>query len=400
MSLSTTTEGVLQLLLPPYLEDHGYDLSAIGILVSLLSVTRLASRLPVGAAYGAASARPLVVSALIGLSVATGGFAFVGGELVPVTVLTLAHGLAFGSLGTLMLAAIIDMTGGQRGAVVMAWYTAALSTGYATGALLGGAVGDAYGIGVALTVVSALPLVAIALVLALPRFHGPPPVEPAASGIRGVLRSVGRLDPRVWVAFTIVVYSNVLANVVDAFFPLFALALGLSLSETGVIKGLRSAAATVIRFASLGIARWVEPAVINFWGVLFMGVATFGLSLAGGPTAFFMLLVLSVLLGLSRGIVRVTTSASVAELRREGKDVGLASGVYNAGLDLGAIVGPAAGGVIASAFGIPVMFQLVTLASLLVYFAVVLSTPAGRATIVLRPRGGARVSGGNDLVHP
>lgn len=388
MALSTTTEGTLQLLFPPYLEAYGYGLPAIGVLVSLLSVMRLASRIPVGAAYGAASAKRLGVASLVGLSVATGGFAFVDGAVLPVALLTLAHGFAFGSLGTLLLAAIIDMTGGQRAGAIMAWYTAALSTGYSVGAFLAGAVADAYGIGAALAASSLLPLLGIALVLALPPFHGPAQVEAPPAGVRGLLRGIARLDPRVWVAFTLVLYSNVIANVIDAFFPLFALAIGLSLGEIGVIKGMRSGAATVIRFASLGIARVVEPAVINFWGVVVLTLATLALPLGQGESAFVILLVLSVLLGLSRGIMRVTTSASVAELRREGKEVGLASGVYNAGLDVGSIVGPAVGGVVANAVGIPLMFQLIALASVTAYFAVALSTASGRASIVIMPRAG------------
>lgn len=386
MALSTTTEGTLQLLLPPYLDEQGYALPAIGALISLLSVTRLASRLPVGAAYGAASAKRMAVIALLGLSIATGGFAFAGGAAFPVALLTLAHGFAFGSLGTILLAAIIDMTGGQRAGAIMAWYTAALSTGYSVGAFLGGSVADAYGIGAALIASSVLPLVGVALVLALPTFHGPAQVEAPPAGIRGLFQGVARLDPRVWLAFTIVVFANVIASVIDAFFPLFALAIGLSLAEIGVIKGLRSAAATVIRFASLGIARVIEPAVVNFWGVLIMTIATLALPLGQGEAAFAVLLALSVLLGLSRGILRVTTSASVAELRREGKEVGLASGVYSAGLDVGSIIGPVVGGVVATAVGIPQMFQVIGLASVGVYFAVALSTPAGRASIAVRPR--------------
>lgn len=74
----------------------------------------------------------------------------------------------------------------------------------------------------------------------------------------------------------------------------------------------------------------------------------------------------------------------MAELRTEGKDVGLASGVYNAGLDLGAMAGPVLGGVLASAFGIPAMFQLVAILSLAAYFAVSLSSAPGRAALSIR----------------
>jgi MFS family permease len=87
--------------------------------------------------------------------------------------------------------------------------------------------------------------------------------------------------------------------------------------------------------------------------------------------------------GLARGILRVTGAATIAELRREGKDVGLASGVYSAGLDLGGIVGPAVGGLVATAFGLPVMFQVLAVGCLAGYFAVALSSAAGRASLRL-----------------
>ena len=387
MMLMTTTEGTAQLLLPPYLDGYGYALPVIGALVSLLSVTRLASRIPVGAAYGAQRAKRMAIAAMAGLSVATGGFALADGQLVPVAALTLAHGFAFGSLGTLLLAAIIDMTGGHRAGSIMAWYTAALSTGYSLGAFAGGAIADAYGMGTAFLIAGALPLAGVAIVLRVPAFHGPPPVEgeAAVAGLRGVLGGIKRLDPRVWLAFVIVLYVNLISDAVDAFFPIFGLAIGLSLSELGVLKGLKSAAATVIRFGSLALFRWVQPAVVNFWGVVVMAVATLALPLVSAFGAFVGLFVV---LGFCRGLLRVTTAASVAELRREGRGVGLASGVYNAGLDVGAIIGPTVGGLVANSVGIPLMFQLMAALSLAVYFAVAFSTASGRASIALRPQPG------------
>ena len=62
--------------------------------------------------------------------------------------------------------------------------------------------------------------------------------------------------------------------------------------------------------------------------------------------------------------------------------------MYNSGLDLGAIIGPAAGGVLSAAFGIPAMFQLLAGGSLVLYFAVALSSPAGRSALTpsFRPK--------------
>lgn len=376
--VTTTTEGTIQLLLPPYLDGYGYGLSLIGVLLSMLSVSRLLSRLPAGAAYGAARAKRQVIAALVGLSVGTGGFVLADGRIVPVLVLSFVHGLSFGTLGTLVLASFIDLTGGRRAGAIMAWYTGALSIGYALGAFVGGALGDALGIPAALLIVSVLPLLGVAMVLALPEFHGPPGAEARAPGVRALLVGVRALDPRVWLAFVIVVYVNLITDAVDAFFPLYGLAAGLALAEIGVLKGLKSAAATLIRFASLGIMRVVDHRAINLWGVLVMGAATLAIPYLAG---FLALAAVFVVLGFCRGILRVTSAVEIAELRREGGDVGLASGVYNAGLDIGAIIGPTLGGLVASGVGIPLMFQLMAVLSLAAYFAVALATARGREAL-------------------
>jgi MFS family permease len=117
---------------------------------------------------------------------------------------------------------------------------------------------------------------------------------------------------------------------------------------------------------------------VNVWGVVLMSVSTFLIPLF--PT-FAPLLVLFGLNGICRGLLRVTSAATVAEVRAEGQDVGIASGVYNAGLDVGAIIGPAIGGVVADAVGLGPMFQLVAIASFLLYLGVSLASARGRAAL-------------------
>src|SRR5205807_5655044 len=147
----------------------------------------------------------------------------------------------------------------------------------------------------------------------------------------------------------------------------------------GGLKGLKSASATIIRFLSGAVFRFLDFRAINFWAVLIFAAATFALPFAAGPFATVGFLALFAIAGLCRGILRVTRAATIAELRREGRDIGLASGVYNAGLDIGSIIGPAAGGLVATALGIPAMFQILAVASLALYFGVALSSRAGRA---------------------
>ncbi len=165
---------------------------------------------------------------------------------------------------------------------------------------------------------------------------------------------------------------------IDTFFPLFALSVGLPLTAIGVLKGLKSVGSTAIRFVS-GIALYyLDYRSINVWAIILTAVAAFLVPWFSGFGAFAALFVAA---GLARGILRVTSAAMVAELRGEGQDIGLASGIYSSGLDLGGIVGPAVGGVLGNVLGLPAMFQILALSSVVAYFAVALSSAAGRASL-------------------
>jgi len=380
----TTAEGALGQLFALYLDQYGYGEVAIGVLASLLAVFRLVSRIPSGAAYRPERARRQLIFWLGVFTVATSGYALANGNAIAITLLTIAHGYAFGALGTYNLAVTIDLTGGERAGATMGWYTAALSTGYAIGAPAGGFVAERFGNPAALAVFGLLPLLSAVLVWPMPAITAPANAAPRAPGLRSLLRAHAKADPRVWLAFLIVLYINVLSDSVDTFFPLYGLGIGISKASSGLLKGLKSGAATFIRFVSGILFRYLDHRTVNFWSVLLFGFATIALSYV---STYWVLVALFLAAGVSRGLLRVTSAATVADLRREGHDVGVASGIYNMGLDVGAIIGPLVGGFVGSLIGLGAMFQLVGVASLLAYFAVALATPQGRAALTIgRPR--------------
>jgi MFS transporter, ACDE family, multidrug resistance protein len=379
----TMTKGTVEIAYPPYLAGYGYTLSLIGFLTSLIAVLQLASRLPVGAAYRAELVKRQFAVALVAFAISTSGFAFAAGQPLAVTALSVLHGFAFGSLGTLGLALAIDFAGGRRAGVSMAWYTAANSTGYALGSLVGGTLADTIGIPATLGIMGVLPLVAAVAVLALPQVVAAPFVSDRGSGIRGLLAAGSRLDSRVWLAFGIVLYLNVLMDSVDTFWPIYAPAIGIPLATVGVLRAIKSGSAIFIRSTGVMLLRAVDYHRVTLVAVVAAALATVALPLSN---SLVVLVPIFVVLGLARGVLRATSAATIAELRTEGRDVGLASGVYNAGLDIGTIVGPALGGAIASVFGIPAMFQIIAVLSLLGWFAVALSSPTTRAAAGLAKR--------------
>jgi fucose permease len=98
--------------------------------------------------------------------------------------------------------------------------------------------------------------------------------------------------------------------------------------------------------------------------------------------SFLLQVPLFALAGLSRGLLRVTGSADAFE-SAGGDDRlhGLTSALLYGGLDLGKIVLPVVGGVVAHRWGIAAMFRVVPLGLLLLYLA--LALPARRA---VKPR--------------
>lgn len=379
----TTTKGTVEILYPPYLAGYGYTLSLIGFLTALIAVLQLISRLPVGAAYHTDRVRRQFAVALVAFAISTSAFALAAGQPLLVAALSVLHGFAFGSLGTLGLALAIDVSGGRRAGVSMAWYTAANSTGYATGSLVGGTLADTIGIPATLGLIGLLPVIAAVAVMALPPIEAAPFPSDRGRGIRGLLAAGLRLDSRVWLAFVVVLYLNVLMDSVDTFFPVFAPTIGISLATVGVLRAIKSGSAIFIRSTGMVLLRAVDYHRVTLVAVVAAAVAAAALPLTSSVAILVPIFVVS---GLARGVLRATSAATIAELRNEGRNVGLASGIYNSGLDIGTIVGPALGGLIASAFGIGPMFQIIAALSLLAWLAVAVSSPTTRAAAGLAKR--------------
>jgi predicted MFS family arabinose efflux permease len=379
----TTTKGTVEIVYPPYLAGYGYTLSLIGFLTALIAVLQLISRLPVGVAYHTDRVKRQFALALVVFAISTSGFAFAAGQPLFVAALSILHGFAFGSLGTLGLALAIDVSGGRRAGVSMAWYTAANSTGYATGSLVGGALADTIGIPATLGLIGLLPLVAAVAVLALPRIEAAPFPSDRGRGLRGLLAAGRRLDSRVWLAFALVLYLNVLMDSIDTFFPVFAPTIGISLATVGALRAIKSGSAIFIRSTGMVLLRAVDYHRVTLIAVIAAAAAAMALPVSSSLAVLVPIFIVS---GLARGVLRATSAATIAELRNEGRDVGLASGIYNSGLDIGTIVGPALGGVIASAFGIGAMFQIIAVLSLLAWLAVAVSSPVTREAAGLAKR--------------
>lgn len=386
----TASEGGLNVVFPPFLERNGYALEQVGGMVSLFAILSLASRLPTGALYSRERARLLLGVGLIALAISTAGYAL-GTWWAWLTFLTSLHGFAFGVVTTALLALCIDLRPqGYSNAAMMSWYTASLSGGYMIGNGSGGWMAHNFGYGtafLALGMALAFSLLAVALIPKPAAIESKQPSEnrdeianigysvregksstlskaPALGAYLAVFRA---LPAPVLVATFIGFYINVLDDSFNSFFPIYALDQGLTLAVVGFLRSIKSGCATGIRFMSAGIFRFVSFRFINQVCLVVWTLIVFLVP----DAATAMLPVFFVLMGLARGLTRVTSATMVAEAKGGGgTGVGLASGIYNLGLDLGSVLGPLLGGFIAAAIGIPGMFRAVPLGLFLMYIGI------------------------------
>ena len=369
--LTSVSYGAVELIYPLNLDRLDHPLPLVGATVALRGVGSLLATIPAGAWYELGRARRLLAGALALMGLSAIGLS-IGSWCAIQATLGLVHGFACGLATTFLLALLIEVRPRQENAApTMAWYTAALSTGYAAGASLWALSTEWLGYEAAFVISGLVGLVAAGLVLAL----DPPPDEvPEESGRHAAVatergpRALAHLPASIRLATLLAFYINFANETIGTFFPIYAVGLGISLAAVGFFKSATFLAATAIRFGSAALFRFLDVGIANHASIVMMALGTLALSVF---TTDPVLLVVFVVLGVSRGLLRVTSMTIVAEQRgRPGASVGMASGVYNCGLGAGAILGPPIAGALAGVLGIPATFQIVALALPALYYLV------------------------------
>ena len=380
----TIGEGSFALLVPPYMHSRHVPEVVIGVAVSVYGLVSLGSRLPAGAVYRSHRAWWLIAGGCLLSSLA---FALITRTSDPalLTAFVALDGAGFAIATTANMAALIERRPPEANAgAIMGWYTGSLGAGYAIAGFLGGSLGDEVGIGRAILVLALVPLAAGVLLSLVVRSTAPARAAAPSDGAFSWLREFRHVAPLVWLAFFVTLYINLVSGVVLTFFPIYGLAIGLTLTQIGALQGVHGIAAAAIRFLSGAIFSRVSYRRTLPLMVLVSGAAVAAI---GGVRAFAVLLAAWGLLGLTRGLLRVASAALVMdEAGATDARRGASSGIYLAGLDLGKVLGPLAGGVGAQTVGLRATFLAVSVTFPAVYFALSgllgrrTGVPLGRAT--------------------
>ena len=361
----TTGEGALQFLTPPLLESAGYSITLIGLLYALSFGVALIVRLPAGLIYRPTRARWLIAAAAVTSAAMAVLYPWAPDPLAFAALRTV-HGAALGLSTTVSLAHFLGThgSGATRGRA-MGYYATALSAGYVLGNGLGGIVAAQWGYALGVASAALWFVAAAALAWALPRLTVAPPAARVGATRWGAARRA-LTDPGL--AYTAIVsfLVNLLFHVPGSFFPLYALGVGLGLAQIGFIRASFAFTNTAVRGASAHLLERVGRQRAQAVGIVCQALGLAAVSLSDGFVPLFIFLMF---VAFWRAVDLVANTIALAEDVDPGRvSRGVASGVYSAASDLGGLVAPAVGGLVAAALGIENVFRVLPGLAAVVYF--------------------------------
>ncbi len=367
----TAADGTAHILVAPYLQSQGYDYTAIGLLVGVVSVFSLLSRLPGGMAYRPHRARALMAGSLVIFGLTCLAFPLATSSVLFGLLLAI-FGATAGVATTVNLAIFMEaIPAGSSKHKAMAFYAGTLSGGHMIGNLSGGMAGDHLGYTgafqlAAVYAVAGLGLLALDRLEVSEHYRLAPIAAPLEGWVERVRKPLRAMSEPGVVALSMVSFLQVfLHSSAATFFPLYGLSIGLSLTEIGLIKSAHS--------LTNAFARPLAGAPVQVLGaerVSYIGLAAVAVGVAIIPTqtSMVVLLGLHVVIGLLRALVMVANTVSLADVDETRMSRGLASGLFSASKDLGGLTSPVISGAAASLIGLASMMILMPLAASAIFF--------------------------------
>jgi predicted MFS family arabinose efflux permease len=343
--------------IPPFLDHLRMPVALIGTLISLGPLFALAARLPVGMLYNRARARLLVSFAVLAMGVTNYFYSFA----VDSWSFAIVHGLngfAYSAVTTLYMAFYVDsLAPDENRNHAMGYYVGSLALGYSTGNFFGGLIADHWGYEWTFLLGALLSPVSVGLLWLL---HGPQGIGESKAKATEAAKLVSKdslkalLEPQLATVVLVALFLNLLHQMGGVFISLYGLAVGMSLTQIGIIRAAYAGCNAITRPISGHVVNKVGHKGLSYLGLPLQSLI---LMLVPLFTGFGTILFVYVASGFMRAIVIVANAVGLVQDVPESKvRRGLASGVYNAAGDLGNILGPSIGGLIAHAAGIASVF--------------------------------------------
>jgi predicted MFS family arabinose efflux permease len=350
--------AVLTSLVPPLLDSRDYSVAAIGFLVAAQPLAQLVSRLPGGLLYASDRARWLLLGSLL-LSVVASLLHPLADNTPAFLAVRVLAGAAIGVATTVNLALFSEsMPAGRARQRAMGYYTAGFAVGYSTGSLIGGFAADWFGLVPSFGVAAALGTVSL---LGVPRRRA---ASVASAPAEGPLRWRAVAHPRLIAVLVVCLCLFVHFSFWNAYLPLYGILVGLALADVGLIRGAFGMCQILARPASGALVGRAGAGWLIVGGLLLQAVTLLAVPAVAGLVP---LLVLFVVMGTARAVAIVANAVELVDSAEEaGVPRGVMAGLFNTAQDVGQLLGPALGGLLASAYGLPTTFRLVAVLTLAV----------------------------------
>ena len=365
--------------IPPFLDHMRMPVALIGTLISLGPLFALAARLPVGMLYNRAHARRLVSLAVLAMGVTNYFYSFAVNSW-SFAIVHCLNGFAYSAVTTLYMAFYVDsLAPDENRNHAMGYYVGSLALGYSTGNFFGGLIADHWGYGWTFQLGALLSLISVGLLWLL---HGPQGTGVSTAKAKESAKLTSKdslkalLEPELATVVLVALFLNLLHQMGGVFISLYGLAVGMSLTQIGIIRAAYAGCNAVTRPISGHVVNKVGHKGLSYLGLPLQSLI---LMLVPLFTGFGTIMLVYVASGFMRAIVIVANAVGLVQEVPESKvRRGLASGVYNAAGDLGNILGPSIGGLIAHATGIASVFVVGPLASTILFLVAIRALRSAR----------------------
>lgn len=359
--------------IPPFLDDIGMPVALIGTLISLGPIFALLARLPVGMLYSRARARALLSLAVLLMGLTTYFYSLAVGSWTFALVHSM-NGFAYSAVTTLYLAFYVDsLAPDENRNHAMGYYVGSLSLGFSTGNFFGGWIADHWGYDRAFQLGALLSVIAIGLMWLLHRPSGtetPGATSKEGGKLTAKLSLKALLEPALAVVVLVQLFLNLLHQMGGVFISLYGLAVGMNLTRIGIIRAAYAGCNAVTRPISGHVVNKFGHRGLSYFGLPLQSLILLWVPLC---TTFGSIVFVYVASGFMRAIVIVANAVGLVQDVPESRvKRGLASGVYNAAGDVGNILGPSIGGVIAHFTGVASVFVIGPIGSTALFFLGVL----------------------------
>lgn len=326
----------------------GAPTSVIGLLVAAVTITGIFVKLPSGSLADLFGFRRLMLAGL--LVKASAPFLYLLVRSWPqLLAVRFYHGFStalYAPAASAEVATFYPKERGQR----LGTYSAAENAGVVLGPVLGAAVLSWADFSVAFIVSGIIGILALLAILPFPR--DAPPAKTKQSmreTIQALLAGVRQIASDRSIRLVSLMEATLYAGVgtLQAYLPLYALSVHVSVGQIGLIFGGQGLASIVSRPLMGGAADRLGRRPFIVAGVALCAAVVVAITFVSG---FWLLFGLSAAFGLGTGMVTPSTTAMIGDLTKRG-EFGAAMGVFGSLWDIGHATGPLVAGVLIAWLG-------------------------------------------------